>query len=490
MFFPTDACSCPPFDCSCFNSTRKLFGHVTSGHSPLALPETDLFNTSTDLFNNKFETYSPQFSAEVPSFENNVQQWTPEWSNQINFKSDTENWNGWPGIGDQQASQVNIPVFNGIHDPSPQLQSTFPNHQHTSFLPNYEQNESSLRHSEHNNSFTFDNIQPSDIFALDANEVQYLHENINNGTNIHNNPPYFLNSEINSTSNGESGDMSASRFLQCLDEFLGDCFTEESSTESSSFSSTCNENNSTQLTREANKFPIVYPPQNELAKKSNDIKLNAEHHPIDVISKDQTNSEGNKINLTENVVFKDEGKSFDCTFNTSTNTSFPKHNVNEILSNIDQNYPIISKFTSTNPLLPTTVSSANSLLSSPPTFQNLDTLETTTGSPISFTDDRCQSCPTVNNSYQLNVSGMNCNDYSLVNSPNSYASDYSNITQLNNSDSSSATYLDSVGCDIRLYSSSFTQSYPIDIPSQLQPTDFTVVNPYSNDQFRVTTNIL
>lgn len=223
LCFPADICSCPPFECSC-NKTSTLsqnYGYV--GRSPLAANTPHVENFTPGL-----DSYSPQVSS-LDGYSSSSP-WTGvmEWPNH-NQEPWSGGWCNTQGVmlpNDAHGGYDTRPSDMSLHQ-LPISHAAMVDHQH---LPP----DASFSGEDAENLFALDTFQPSDIFAMedpqavtggvvrDSSQFELLNEDSLSDS---------LNSLPLSTNASQATDGNANRFLQCLDDIIGDCLGSDAANE-------------------------------------------------------------------------------------------------------------------------------------------------------------------------------------------------------------------------------------------------------------------
>lgn len=486
----SDLCSCSPFECSCnqSSSTNFTYGVGQLGRSPMAANTPHMDNYSPGI-----DTYSPQIQNINVNYVTPTT-WPPsvEWSHQLTpaaFRPESS-WEGWcPRQGNIPTStDPNIPIVTStaaIQHPSmpyahPSTQNTVSSHAmgHQTCTGNDEQQE---------NMFALDSFQPSDIFALDGfmslpDESQLTAQSF--GVNSANNiltvvpnsscDPAVVNGHFSAIGDA-AGDVAASRLLQCLDDIIGDCFVNESGQEiiPANMNVSMYTTPKVDFTLSQQMVPTTSPSSKTLlTTMTTTTKITSSiQERIVVNPTHQYNAEEIRTPYQSNYCQELLQYNLDpCNSLTYQPTgqenlySIPKYNCstnpvdNHDAYHLNSTFPTSSQSHHHSLNIP---QSPSSLVSSPPTFQNLDTLETTQGSPISYSDIKYQACipetPGGCRSPTLVGDFINC---PVQNSPN-YCNSELAPSRYSLPDRGSSCSQNDAGCtnyDITMYTSSFSLS--------------------------------
>lgn len=510
-------CSCPPFECSCTNilpkssySFEAAAAAAALGWSPLAgnTPHTDTYSPP--------HPYSslPPPSVDATSYTTTTSSsWSPavDWPQQsavsYNKSEESLSWPGW-------CSQQQGPVQSFPPNASPPSEASQSCDQQQSLLVPYhshhhqqfQQQDTQAAHAvaqqtclpseaEHENLFTFDSFQPGDIFAFDG--LCTLNTDVGNDNSqfdlISNNQ--MLQSVTNSNyessitaatnfcpESNATNEVMATRFLQCLDDIIGDCLEDESCQNNIPVLSA---NNSAQSSSKidipiSDKFvPITSPPSKTLlTTMTTTTKITSSIQERIVINPSYVPYVPEELPMT----YHDQSPIFQAPVHQNIGfqsqhiyqqQNVPSTKMDSHSGDISLDLPHHDAASYSTPSHYNYSYSYNdnrspkSVLSSPPTFQNLDTLETTRGSPISYADVKSQPCPNGINAYYASSQPSDHSVYPLENSPNYCNNEFSPYTyslpergSVNYNGDGTSSY------DVTLYASSVCLSSQTDSESQ------------------------
>ncbi|KAF2354710.1 hypothetical protein FHG87_014536 [Trinorchestia longiramus] len=394
-----NVCSCPPFECTCakHSSMNPNFNYV--GRSPLAANTPSIENYTPAL-----DSYSSHLSG-MEGFPSNSP-WTPamEWptqTQQLPYKTE-EPWTGCYSTQDVSA---------GIPDPGSydNQSDCYTNNHHYVQNPSLDHGpaetgqlsaDAAFQGDDPESLFSLDNFQPSDIFAMEDPAVPFRETSHLNAYNV--STP--LTSQLlpvtaaTSSTQAQATDTTATRFLQCLDDIIGDCLLSDPCPDDNSLNdSNISMNNpvpSHQFSTHQ-QWPTLGPPT-MMTTITKTTKITASIEEKVLLNAPNVYHEPPSMNCPQYSLAPNEAtqpaSSAYLTHESSTQimpssqkfgTQIPvsekmyeSFSANEV-SHSCPSYQYNDCFPSLHGKPP-----APHTLHSPPTFQNLDTLETTHGSPV------------------------------------------------------------------------------------------------------------
>ena len=491
-------CSCPPFECSC-NKGSPLpsnFSSLPLGRSPLAAntPHYENYSPGVDSYSH-MPTMVDGFTA--PTWTSTAD-WTS--ASAAPYKTD-QSWVSWN-------MQANTPLNSEVFGQSSALENPL--------MPSANQiaaqdrvvdplsNSHVITHlqqplpcgpteEESDCLLSLDSFQPSDIFALDNTSYSasenVVHPNFSSDGNILLNSKDSrlgyenFNQPLSCSQQPAEPDMdaAATKFLQCLDDIIGDCLLDE------------NEQNVTRGTLHYDGSNSSR--YNSLQFQDNTINITSCSNPLAPAMSGSTTPLEN--NNSSDCVYVGNKQTYACDFNQAlpmhdavqaanqfcpfipiegSTSQLPCNNNSnrsspvtlKVLNNFEQPSSIplcASQFTLSSETASAT--SPQSVIPSPPTFQNLDTLETTQVSPISSL--KYEQCPPLNASTILYPSSNHFStpypDFSSHNPSMQFPSSDAVVTSSYSLPERGPFVTSSSSYDVTMYTSSF----PLD---DTQPKSF------------------
>ncbi|XP_018012269.1 uncharacterized protein LOC108669451 isoform X2 [Hyalella azteca] len=395
----TNVCSCPPFECSCTKSSSVSQSYGYLGRSPMAAntPSLENYTPSLDSYSSHL-TGMEGYSTTSP--------WTPvvEWPNQsqpIHYKE--EPWATW-STNQETASGI---LTQGSYNNQSEV------HVNNNFLQTQGSNlgvvetnqlpiDTAYQADDQDCLFSFDTFQPGDIFALDEHQIE-IGASSREASQIN---PYIANSSnqqitlsnsTNTTQTSQAVDTTANRFLQCLDDIIGDCLLNESCPENPQMQHSLSLNNTVANQQYCAQQP--WPPQGAPTMMTTITKTTKITASIE-----------EKVMLNPSTLYPEATCSSYPQYGgvqsdtlQASNSLYHNHDIPpQLMSNVMKSegaIPMPGKFSGPfgsndmplscsayqyNDCYPQIQgkSPISDPLQSPPTFQNLDTHETTHGSPV------------------------------------------------------------------------------------------------------------